>query len=231
MATRKITAGREENCCFTPPRSKSVSLRRRVDIEVCRFVSVVAPHSAGLLVSVLNIDGRFWRWTEWDIFYPLLAVWPMSKTAYSGNCLPFFVCVMNGVSVSEAPSCSFSVACSYTPIINRLTEHLYDSKSATCFGCVNQFSDRTQLCKKKMYNCKRDLAIFVISVTFIRDRSVGIATRYRLDGPGIESRWRRDFSHTPRPALGPTQPPIQWVPGLFPVDKAAGAWRWPPTSI
>ena len=47
-----------------------------------------------------------------------------------------------------------------------------------------------------------------------RDSSVGIATRYGLDGPGIESRWRRDFLHPSRQALGPTQSPIQWAPGL-----------------
>jgi hypothetical protein len=45
--------------------------------------------------------------------------------------------------------------------------------------------------------------------------SVGIATDYGLDGLGIESRWRRDFSHTFRTVLGPTQPPVQWVLGLF----------------
>ena len=47
-----------------------------------------------------------------------------------------------------------------------------------------------------------------------RDSSVGIATRYGLDGQGIESQWRRDFPHPSRPALRPTQPPVQWVPGL-----------------
>jgi len=41
--------------------------------------------------------------------------------------------------------------------------------------------------------------------------SVGIVTGYGLGGPGIESRWGRDFPHLFRPALVPTQPPVQWV--------------------
>ena len=38
----------------------------------------------------------------------------------------------------------------------------------------------------------------ILRWTGSRDRSVGIATSYGLDGPGIESRWRRDFPHPSR---------------------------------
>ena len=50
-----------------------------------------------------------------------------------------------------------------------------------------------------------------LHISFFRGpgSSVGIATVYRLDGPGIESRWGRDFPHLSRPALGLTQPPVQ----------------------
>jgi hypothetical protein len=39
------------------------------------------------------------------------------------------------------------------------------------------------------------------------------ATRYELDGPGIKSRWERDFQHPSRLALGSTQPPVQMGTG------------------
>ena len=52
-----------------------------------------------------------------------------------------------------------------------------------------------------------------------------IATRYGLDGSGIEFRWARDVWRSSRLALGVTQPPIKWVLGPFSEGKAAGAWR------
>jgi hypothetical protein len=44
-----------------------------------------------------------------------------------------------------------------------------------------------------------------------RDSSVGTATPYRLGGLEIKSRWGRDFPHTSKTALGPTQ----LVPDLY----------------
>ena len=43
--------------------------------------------------------------------------------------------------------------------------------------------------------------------------SVGIATNYRLDGPGSNPGVDEIFRPS-RTALGPTQPPVQWVPVL-----------------
>jgi hypothetical protein len=57
---------------------------------------------------------------------------------------------------------------------------------------------------------------------------VGIATRYGLDGPGIEFRWGLDFRTSPDRPWGPPRLLYNeyWV---FSGAKAAGAWRWLPT--
>jgi hypothetical protein len=64
-----------------------------------------------------------------------------------------------------------------------------------------------------------------------RDSAVGIATRYGLDGPGMESRWGDEIFRT-RPDR-PWGPPSLLYKGyrVFPGGKAAGAWRWTPTPI
>jgi len=43
--------------------------------------------------------------------------------------------------------------------------------------------------------------------------SVGIATDYELDVAGSNPAEDEIFRPS-RPTLGPTQPPVQWVPGL-----------------
>ena len=45
-----------------------------------------------------------------------------------------------------------------------------------------------------------------------RDSAIRTATRYGLDGLGIESRWGARFSAPPDPPLGPTQPLVKWAP-------------------
>ena len=47
-----------------------------------------------------------------------------------------------------------------------------------------------------------------------RNSAVGTATRYGLDGPGIESRWGARFST-----------PIQTGPGVYPVLWVLGIYR------
>jgi hypothetical protein len=63
------------------------------------------------------------------------------------------------------------------------------------------------------------LLIMLLSPAISRDSSVGIATGYRLDDRGV-----KNFYFTAsRPALGSTQPPIQWVPGSKAVGRPTSA--------
>ena len=75
------------------------------------------------------------------------------------------------------------------------------------------------------------IIIIIIVICVGRNSSVSIATRYGLDGPGIESRCGQDFPHLSRPALGPTQPPYTMGTGSLPGVKRPGRdVEHPPTS-
>ena len=68
-----------------------------------------------------------------------------------------------------------------------------------------------EICLKRNY----DMYGVIYNLVIWAGSSVRIAAGYGLGGPGIEFRWGEIFRPS-RPALGPTQPPVQlqWVPGL-----------------
>jgi hypothetical protein len=83
--------------------------------------------------------------------------------------------------------------------------------------------------------CPSDDSLRCVSFPWIHiywrspDSWVGIGTGLRAGRPGFDSRQGQvfHFSTASRSVLRPNQSTIQWIPG----GNAAGAWRWPLTSI
>jgi len=69
------------------------------------------------------------------------------------------------------------------------------------------------------------VVVVVVVVVVGRDRAAGTATRYGLDGPGIESLWEARFS---APVFtGHESHPVSYTMGTgsSPEGKTAGEWR------
>ena len=109
------------------------------------------------------------------------------------------------------------VPCVYVGPFRLSRQHSQLSSTTSCtLQCPPDGSAGFGQTRERSFDCQNWRKIFscVYCVIVSRDCSVGIETRYGLHGPGIESPWRRDFPHPSKTPLGPTQPPIQWTPGL-----------------
>ena len=83
----------------------------------------------------------------------------------------------------------------------------------TCCSQLDATPKTTTLKRARLYHISyihtsKYIMHFTVK-TVGRCSSVGIATGYGLDGPGIESRWGQGFPNLSTQALGPTQPPVQ----------------------
>jgi hypothetical protein len=59
----------------------------------------------------------------------------------------------------------------------------------------------------------------------VRVSAFGLATRYGLDGLGIETRWGRVLPHSSILSLGPIHSHVHLVPGPLPGGEEGGVCR------
>jgi len=89
----------------------------------------------------------------------------------------------------------------------------YEDLRLSILEKITEYSGISVIIKKQYIKRERyKYRIMVLHRFVARNNVVGIATRYGLGGPGIESRrGGHFFPHPSRLALWAIQPPVQWV--------------------
>ena len=150
--------------------------------------------------SIWNYNVRHLGSAEryWDLSW--------SKIWYFGNVVEIICTVKNIKCVDEAISCF---------IFTRLNNtYIYIYIYIYVLSNIYQSSLRIQ--SSLIYITP--IIISTPDMSLLQTETVGrvgvvsIAARYKLRIPGIECRWGGYFPQTSKPALGPTQPPMQWTP-------------------
>ena len=131
----------------------------------------------------------------------------LSSNSYTHHWCTYFIHDTKAVQLLDPPEMQLNPCCSLSADTS-LVEELYS------VGFFNDSSSYDYIVLNVRMMVLYILNWEVYRRKWSRDSSVGIATHYGLEGPGIGSQWGRDFPHLSRPAPGPAQPPVQWVPGL-----------------
>jgi hypothetical protein len=116
---------------------------------------------------------------------------PQIETAVSCNC-SIMLHETSFLGVPAASMCSQS------------HKHCYSDRETQKVSLYKHYAMSSRGKAPRTRNLGTEAVSLVITMCCNRVAAGGIVTRYGLDGPGIESRWRPDFPHPSRPALGLT---------------------------